>query len=477
MIGAFASRHSLKTPEPNGGQAPAEGHPLPERVRSNLEARFEHDFSSVRVHADEGAHQSAEAIGARAFTLGSGIWFARGAYADALAGGSSLLAHELAHVVQQSRGTLSGGGAPAADSRATLEAHADNAAARVQGGDARIRVGGSSGIAVAKQAGGSQPANGASILAALKRNDGTGLFVAIDETSQRLAEAGTRQLVRDLKFRADLRALAQGAFLFTILRRLWFAKGAPASVVQFEDALQARNAQRALDALTTFPDLRDPDKVPGVYEVVEHVFKAAREHAQIMQLLSFDVASVLATGRRSRTFTTLLSLAAHFAGQPGNVNGLVGKGGEPGNTFTNRLTGVVIQPDVASPQAALTRVTHEISNLALQDEFDRVYERRNSGGFGSARQFAEAMIAIEEESVVSRHEVAFELNSQGDDAVVDGLVRQQRAGTITRAALDAAVTQRVIQLYRGPGGISAVETYERQFRDWQQLHAAPTRTP
>jgi hypothetical protein len=322
-----------------------------------------------------------------------------------------------------------------------------------------------------------QPAGG-SILAALKRNDGTALFVAVSETNERLGQRGSRQIAADLQFRADLRALAQGAFLFSILRRLWFASTAPPEVEQLEDGLRARDGARVLDLLTRFPDLRNPERVPGVYETVDQVFRGTREHAQLMQLLSFDVASVLATAQQSSHFRTMLSLATHFARQSGGTGPLVGKGGEPGNTFTNRSAGITIQPDVASPKDALTRVTHEVSNLALQDQFDQVYDRRNAGGFSTARQFAEAIIEVEAQSVVSRHEIAIDLGLQGDDPVVDGLVRQRRNGTISQAALDAAVTQRVIQLYKGPGGISALETYEQQFREWQRLHGStPSRSP
>ncbi|MGH7230239.1 MAG: DUF4157 domain-containing protein, partial [Nitrospiraceae bacterium] len=62
---------------------------------------FGHDFSRVRLHADASAHATADALAARAFTLGSDVVFASGEYAPHSPAGRYLLAHELTHVVQQ----------------------------------------------------------------------------------------------------------------------------------------------------------------------------------------------------------------------------------------------------------------------------------------------------------------------------------------------------------------------------------------
>jgi hypothetical protein len=68
-----------------------------------MEPRFGCDFSHVRVHADERAAKSARALHARAYSVGHDLVFAAGQYAPENAGGKVLLAHELAHVVQQMR--------------------------------------------------------------------------------------------------------------------------------------------------------------------------------------------------------------------------------------------------------------------------------------------------------------------------------------------------------------------------------------
>ena len=62
------------------------------------------DFSQVRVHTGGEAAASARAVNARAYTVGSNIVFAEGQYAPGTAAGRRLLAHELAHTVQQSDG-------------------------------------------------------------------------------------------------------------------------------------------------------------------------------------------------------------------------------------------------------------------------------------------------------------------------------------------------------------------------------------
>jgi hypothetical protein len=80
------------------------GQPLDGTARSLMASRFGHDFSRVRVHADPLAGRSAEAVEAQAYTLGSHIVFGPGRYEPRTGDGQRLLAHELAHVLQQSSG-------------------------------------------------------------------------------------------------------------------------------------------------------------------------------------------------------------------------------------------------------------------------------------------------------------------------------------------------------------------------------------
>jgi hypothetical protein len=66
-----------------------------------MESRFGHDFSQVRVHTDERAAESAQEVNALAYTVGRHVVFGTNQYYPAAAGGGHLLAHELAHVLQQ----------------------------------------------------------------------------------------------------------------------------------------------------------------------------------------------------------------------------------------------------------------------------------------------------------------------------------------------------------------------------------------
>lgn len=82
------------------------GQPLDGATRAFFEPRFGHDFSSVRIHSDARAAQSARMVDARAYTAGSNIVFESGQYNPLSSPGRQLLAHELTHVVQQGSGEI-----------------------------------------------------------------------------------------------------------------------------------------------------------------------------------------------------------------------------------------------------------------------------------------------------------------------------------------------------------------------------------
>src|SRR5437868_3213011 len=77
------------------------GRPLDTDTRSFMENRFGHDFSAVRIHNDAQAAESARALNAHAYTVGQDVVFGAGQYAPDSSRGRHLLAHELAHTVQQ----------------------------------------------------------------------------------------------------------------------------------------------------------------------------------------------------------------------------------------------------------------------------------------------------------------------------------------------------------------------------------------
>lgn len=85
------------------------GIPLPRVTQSFMEERFKSDFNKVRVHNDGAADNVARELNARAFTRGNDIYFGAGRYQPETTQGKRLLAHELAHVVQQRSMPLSQG--------------------------------------------------------------------------------------------------------------------------------------------------------------------------------------------------------------------------------------------------------------------------------------------------------------------------------------------------------------------------------
>ncbi len=112
-------------PPPTGGG----GTPLPAEVRAQMEDALGGNFSAVRVHTSP----YAEVISAHAFTRGTDLFFAPGAYDPTCPQGLHLLGHELVHVVQQAQGRVpvnaSIGGAPA-NTDASLEQEADELGAK-----------------------------------------------------------------------------------------------------------------------------------------------------------------------------------------------------------------------------------------------------------------------------------------------------------------------------------------------------------
>lgn len=119
------------------------GDPLRPALREDMERRFGHDFSKVRVHFDAAAERSAQGVNANAYTVGQDIVFGAGQFLPDTPTGRRLLAHELAHVVQQG----SGGGAPPGPAQERDAEAASDAVGR--GAKPRVRT--SSGIGFAAQ--------------------------------------------------------------------------------------------------------------------------------------------------------------------------------------------------------------------------------------------------------------------------------------------------------------------------------------
>src|SRR5579859_3515129 len=110
------------------------GQPLDRSLRAFMEPKFGHDFSRVRVHLDDKAADSARSISALAYTVGTDIVFGRGNYRPAAPAGCALLAHELAHLVQQGSAPPTGQPLPISHPQDAQEHAADRAASAILSG-------------------------------------------------------------------------------------------------------------------------------------------------------------------------------------------------------------------------------------------------------------------------------------------------------------------------------------------------------
>ncbi len=103
------------------------GSPLPEHVRSQLEAGLNADLSRVRVHTDGDADMLAKSVNAIAFTSGHDIFFQNGKFEPNTKTGYELIAHEVTHTLQQAGGQVK----PGIDSDPSLETAAQDSGAKL----------------------------------------------------------------------------------------------------------------------------------------------------------------------------------------------------------------------------------------------------------------------------------------------------------------------------------------------------------
>ncbi len=123
------------------------GQPLDPATRAFMEPRFGHDFSRVRVHTDAQAAESARAVNALAYTVGHDIFFAHSHYDPASSVGRWILAHELAHIIQQVNGSFVAGQEIELGAPDRCEQQADAAATAVQSGSCRVPLAARPGVA------------------------------------------------------------------------------------------------------------------------------------------------------------------------------------------------------------------------------------------------------------------------------------------------------------------------------------------
>ena len=164
------------------------GAPLPAQARARFETSLGADLGAVRVHTGAGSADAAAGLGARAFAVGNDVHFGAGQYRPDDPFGMHLLAHEVAHTVQQQ-------GASAGPQRSALvsvpgdaaEVEADHAADAMVRGEA-FAISASGGAVIARspdgEPGGAAPADKANFVEFTREGAWDGAAVLAELTRQ-----------------------------------------------------------------------------------------------------------------------------------------------------------------------------------------------------------------------------------------------------------------------------------------------------
>jgi hypothetical protein len=132
------------------------GRSLDATTRRWMESRFGHDFSSVQVHNDSRASESARAVNALAYTVGDNIVLREGQYRPDTRDGRMLLAHELTHTIQQSnnpfRNGISRSEITVEPARSPMEEAAERNARQIMGPGLSLPSAGTAGHSLMRQA-------------------------------------------------------------------------------------------------------------------------------------------------------------------------------------------------------------------------------------------------------------------------------------------------------------------------------------
>lgn len=139
--------HSSPPREPGSIRStPNAGVPLDNATRTEMETGFGRDLARVRIHTDANAARSAASIHASAYTVGNHIYFGHKGFQPNDDGSKHLLAHELAHVLQQQQDGVTDPLAAGAH-----EDHADRAATQLLAGRTNVAVGPGTLVGVARK--------------------------------------------------------------------------------------------------------------------------------------------------------------------------------------------------------------------------------------------------------------------------------------------------------------------------------------
>ncbi|MBN2388413.1 MAG: DUF4157 domain-containing protein [Anaerolineales bacterium] len=299
----------------------APGRPLEEKTRAALEPHFGHEFGQVQIHTDAAAADAARTVHALAFTVGKDIVFGRDQYAPTTRAGRGLLAHELAHVVQQ------GAKPPAFGAALTLggcsepaEAAAVRAAEAVLGGMPVPALGTSvptlqrqtTPMATLEDFDRSAPPIPADVplpseelLGALRDHDYQRFFRRLDSLS--LAE---RFLVEEEPDTMHaIQNIMPPRVFWRVQLTLRFGTSLPSHVVRLRSLIYGRHAREIINLLRAYPALTNESQVPGVAFLLASIYEGTPEYEEIV-----DVATQPVWSERRRISS---AEEAHYERDPG----------------------------------------------------------------------------------------------------------------------------------------------------------------
>ena len=144
---------------PEGVPGSGTGEPLPASIQTRLSAAAGSSLAGVRVHQGAESEAASTAMGARAFTIGQDIHFGAGEYDPSSPHGMHLLAHEVAHTVQQgAQGAPQLKGLDVSQPGDSFETEADSFAGAIVAGTPppNLRAG-SAALSIARYAGAAPP--------------------------------------------------------------------------------------------------------------------------------------------------------------------------------------------------------------------------------------------------------------------------------------------------------------------------------
>ncbi len=245
----------------------SQGEPLGAKIRRSMEPHFGHDFGNVRVHTDERAAASASAVDARAYAAGSNIVFARGQFSPDTKPGRQLLAHELAHTVQQRNSGPPAGAPPISDPGSHAESEADGAAKAVAANRAASVT--SSAPVIARQPAGSDTKE-----------------KAAEPTNLEQVEQALTKFFKDINGAFPNDSLPQNSRVVTEVLRIAGASRAPERVGPVKTVSPAEVQAKMRDFLKDILAPKDPE---GLAKAVVRRLPGPVDPAEIDHLKSLDV--------------------------------------------------------------------------------------------------------------------------------------------------------------------------------------------